>query len=309
MLTPCPRCGAFNRIPESPKKYGRYRCGTCGGPLRIAPSDAGFDIQHCCRVLGVEPSASPEQIKEAYYDLVKIWHPDRFPNDLRLQQKAQDRLKDINYAYERLVQLQTHGTTRAPSSSSDTEAPRPVAAAKSNQAESDTPFASKNPVSASSSRSSIFMPLAVVASVFGAAYALAYVLSHFASTPSTKIPSSWDVPSVVPSAETGSGPRTSPSGRVEEKVERTERTSAVPAPLATKPQTKPKRRLTIEDLDAAARELATKPQAKPKSSLARSACSEPRQIPVSLATGTQIAAPRRASGSGVLKVSNGGTCQ
>jgi hypothetical protein len=50
-------------------------------------------------VLALRPGASPSEIKEAYRDLVKVWHPDRFGNDLRLRQKAELQLKSINEAY------------------------------------------------------------------------------------------------------------------------------------------------------------------------------------------------------------------
>jgi hypothetical protein len=52
------------------------------------------------RILGLDPGASPDQVKEAYRDMAKVWHPDRFAHDPRLQQKAQERLKAINEAYE-----------------------------------------------------------------------------------------------------------------------------------------------------------------------------------------------------------------
>ena len=54
----------------------------------------------CCKILGVRTGASETEIKTAYRDLVKVWHPDRFPNDPRLQAKAQDKLKSINEAFE-----------------------------------------------------------------------------------------------------------------------------------------------------------------------------------------------------------------
>src|SRR5579863_9623159 len=55
------------------------------------------------QVLGVEPGASLEEVKEAHRDLVKVWHPDRFVDDPRLQRKAQERLKEINEAYEQIL--------------------------------------------------------------------------------------------------------------------------------------------------------------------------------------------------------------
>ncbi len=50
-------------------------------------------------VLALRPGATPVQIKEAYRDLVKVWHPDRFGSDARLRVKAEEKLQRINEAY------------------------------------------------------------------------------------------------------------------------------------------------------------------------------------------------------------------
>ena len=55
------------------------------------------------RVLGLEPGVSLEELKQTHKDLVKVWHPDRFADDPRLQQKAQEKLKEINEAYEQVL--------------------------------------------------------------------------------------------------------------------------------------------------------------------------------------------------------------
>ena len=55
-----------------------------------------------CRTLEVEPGASLEEIRQAYRDQTRVWHPDRFPNDIRLQKKAEEKLRQINLAYQRL---------------------------------------------------------------------------------------------------------------------------------------------------------------------------------------------------------------
>jgi hypothetical protein len=54
------------------------------------------------RVLGLEPGATEPEIKAAYRDLVKVWHPDRFGSDARLRAKAQEKLKEVNAAFEHL---------------------------------------------------------------------------------------------------------------------------------------------------------------------------------------------------------------
>ncbi|MEI7819830.1 MAG: J domain-containing protein [Verrucomicrobiota bacterium] len=60
------------------------------------------EISTCYRILDLEPGASLEEVKRSYRELVKVWHPDRFRGDPKLQAKAEEKLKRINLAYERL---------------------------------------------------------------------------------------------------------------------------------------------------------------------------------------------------------------
>jgi uncharacterized protein YjbI with pentapeptide repeats len=60
------------------------------------------DMYECYRVLELEPGASSEEIREAWRDLVQIWHPDRFRDNARLHRKAEERIKQINLAYDAL---------------------------------------------------------------------------------------------------------------------------------------------------------------------------------------------------------------
>ncbi|SRR6266540_1366930 len=55
------------------------------------------------KVLGLPPGSSIEDVRDAYKDLVKVWHPDRFANDPRLRAKAEQNLTEINNAYARLL--------------------------------------------------------------------------------------------------------------------------------------------------------------------------------------------------------------
>jgi len=50
-------------------------------------------IDRCYEILGLQPGASLEQVKQAYRDLAMVWHPDRFSHNPRLQEKAQEELK------------------------------------------------------------------------------------------------------------------------------------------------------------------------------------------------------------------------
>jgi len=54
-------------------------------------------------ILGVSATSSEKQVREAYLDLVKVWHPDRFPQGSRLRSKAEEKLKEINRAYSVLA--------------------------------------------------------------------------------------------------------------------------------------------------------------------------------------------------------------
>ncbi len=58
------------------------------------------DIYKCYRILGVKPGTPMSEVRLAYRDMVSVWHPDRFANNPRLQQKAGEKLRRINAAYE-----------------------------------------------------------------------------------------------------------------------------------------------------------------------------------------------------------------
>jgi hypothetical protein len=75
-------------------------------------------------LLGVAVGASAQELKTAHRDLAKVWHPDRFAHDPRLQQKAQEKLKEINEAYDQLTARKTG--RRAPVSSSSSSKTSPT---------------------------------------------------------------------------------------------------------------------------------------------------------------------------------------
>jgi hypothetical protein len=64
-------------------------------------------------VLALRLGATLAEVKEAYRDLVKVWHPDRFGSDPGLRQKAEEKLKQINQAYAVLQSDRTAGTREA----------------------------------------------------------------------------------------------------------------------------------------------------------------------------------------------------
>ena len=65
----------------------------------------GMDYHQCCNILDLVPPVALEDAKQAYKDLVQVWHPDRFTHSPRLQERAEAKLKQLNLAYETLVPL------------------------------------------------------------------------------------------------------------------------------------------------------------------------------------------------------------
>lgn len=59
-------------------------------------------------VLGVRQGASEEEIKKAYRELVKKYHPDQY-RDNPLEPLAEEKLKEINEAYNYLVKNKNNG--------------------------------------------------------------------------------------------------------------------------------------------------------------------------------------------------------
>ncbi len=84
-----------------------------------------LDINHAYEILGLKPGASQAQVKRAYRQLVKIWHPDRF-FDQKQKQEAEEKIKEINAAYNYLKSESPSEppTPENPSSSSPTNPPK-----------------------------------------------------------------------------------------------------------------------------------------------------------------------------------------
>lgn len=86
------------------------------------------DLDRYYELLGVAPGASGQELKDAYRDLAKVWHPDRFSQDPRLQQKAQEKLKEINEAYAQLTSGNAARRTRTAPAHGKPQAPAPETA-------------------------------------------------------------------------------------------------------------------------------------------------------------------------------------
>jgi curved DNA-binding protein CbpA len=72
----------------------------CGRPLGVS----GRSCARCdaLRVLGLREGASWNEIRDTYRDLVKVWHPDRFSHDGKLRSRAEEKLKEVNAAFQHL---------------------------------------------------------------------------------------------------------------------------------------------------------------------------------------------------------------
>ena len=61
-----------------------------------------MNLQQCLKILELETTGSLQDAKRAYKDLVRVWHPDRFQANPRLKRKAEQKLREINLAYNYL---------------------------------------------------------------------------------------------------------------------------------------------------------------------------------------------------------------
>lgn len=72
-------------------------------------------LDECYRLLDVDANASDETVRDAYRDLLKVWHPDRFAHDPELRLKSEEKLKAINEAYERIREARAGGWSESDS--------------------------------------------------------------------------------------------------------------------------------------------------------------------------------------------------
>lgn len=66
------------------------------------------------KVLGVTPETSDDDVKRAYRELARKYHPDNYVGN-PLADLAETRMKEINEAYDQIMDARTKGTTGASS--------------------------------------------------------------------------------------------------------------------------------------------------------------------------------------------------
>ena len=59
-------------------------------------------------VLGISPDASDDEIKRAYRELARKYHPDNYQNN-PLSDLAEEKMKEINEAYDAITKGRTGG--------------------------------------------------------------------------------------------------------------------------------------------------------------------------------------------------------
>ena len=73
-----------------------------------------MDLKQAYKILEISENATKSEAKQAYRDLVQIWHPDRYSQNERLQNKALEKMKELNAAYDYIcIQQDTESFTNA----------------------------------------------------------------------------------------------------------------------------------------------------------------------------------------------------
>ncbi|WP_410207836.1 J domain-containing protein [Fusobacterium sp.] len=85
------------------RTYGGYSNSGYSNGQQNNPFGYTEDLTKYYTILGVSKEATKEEIKKAYRDLVKQHHPDKFANNPTEKEYHENKLKEINEAYEKLI--------------------------------------------------------------------------------------------------------------------------------------------------------------------------------------------------------------
>ena len=81
-------------------------------------------------VLGVSRDATDEEIKHAYRVLARKYHPDNYASDNPLSHLAEEKMKEINEAYDQVQKMRVSGTSGGASGGSLGEVRRLINASR-----------------------------------------------------------------------------------------------------------------------------------------------------------------------------------
>lgn len=68
----------------------------------LAPTNP---LSDCYRMLDLQPDATLDEVRASYRELARVWHPDRFGADVKLREKANKKMGEINDAYEKIIAM------------------------------------------------------------------------------------------------------------------------------------------------------------------------------------------------------------
>lgn len=64
-------------------------------------------------ILGVGKNATDEEIKNAYRELARKYHPDNYPDDNPLKELAEEKMQEINAAYDKIQKMRAAGANQS----------------------------------------------------------------------------------------------------------------------------------------------------------------------------------------------------
>ncbi|MBQ3259064.1 MAG: J domain-containing protein [Clostridia bacterium] len=65
-------------------------------------------MQNPYEVLGIQPTATDDEVKAAYRELAKKYHPDNYENN-PLSDLAEEKMQEINEAYDAIIRMRRQG--------------------------------------------------------------------------------------------------------------------------------------------------------------------------------------------------------
>src|SRR3954464_9927949 len=84
-----------------------------------------MNLDESYRALGLKPGASMQEVRRAYREMVKFFHPDRHQASPGLLRKATEETKKLNLAYERICKVFGTGRRAASDRARPQKTPRP----------------------------------------------------------------------------------------------------------------------------------------------------------------------------------------
>ncbi len=64
-------------------------------------------------ILGVSKNATDEEVKAAYHELARKYHPDNYTDDNPLKELASEKMQEINAAYDEIQKMRSSGSDKS----------------------------------------------------------------------------------------------------------------------------------------------------------------------------------------------------